>query len=200
MVTSWAVRLSHPETTWPALRSQRPDIGATTLADLGASIGGLDADLLKDIDIVQRAIPGVDVVAEHEMRFQRPFYGNWLGHLNELFTAPDAAERLEAIGRRAAAAERLAAVFEARLARGAGVRDELRHWSCGLQLARLRARQCLAMRGSGARDALAPLIEENRRQMADFAELWGESLTPQSLINELEVKFQRDIRVLCELG
>ena len=36
--------------------------------------------------------------------------------------------------------------------------------------------------------------------MAAFAELWGESLTPYSLINELEVKFQRDIRVLGELS
>ena len=200
MVTSWAVRLSHPETTWPALRSRRPDTRPVALAELGASLGGLDPAMLDDLDLIQRAISGIDVVSEQQMRFQRPCYGNWLGHLNDLFTAPDAAERLEAIGRRAAAAERLAAVFEARLARGEGVRDELRHWICGLQLARLRARQCLALHGSGACHALAPLIEENRSQMAAFAELWGESLTPYSLINELEVKFQRDIRVLGELS
>ena len=36
--------------------------------------------------------------------------------------------------------------------------------------------------------------------MASFAALWGESLTPQSLLQELEVKYLRDIRVLRELA
>ncbi len=200
LVTSWAVRLSHPETTWPALRSRRSETGAAALTETGAGLGGLDPAILEDLDLIQQAIGGIDVVNEQQMRFQRPFYGDWLGHLDRLFAAPDADQRIEMIGRRAAAAERLAAVFETRLARGEGVRDELRHWICGLYLSALRARQCLALHGGEAVRALGPLAEENRRQMASFAALWGESLTPQSLLQELEVKYLRDIRVLRELA
>ena len=203
MVTSWAVRLSHPETTWPAMLSESPSGGNDGLERCGAPVGGLDQTLLDDLDVAQAGIGGVDILAEQLMRFQRPFYGDWMGHVRELASASDAGKRLARIESRVEASGRLLRLFEERLSKGTGERDVMRHWICGLRLGELRARQTLAavrhVHGTDLAATLRPLVEENRNMMEDFAALWSESLTPHSLNQELEFKFRRDIRVLAEI-
>ncbi len=201
LVTSWAVRLSHPETTWPGMLSKGLATDDSTLEQLGASLGGLDNALLEELDQVQAGIGGIDILTEQLMRFQRPFTGDWLGYVRENTTAPDAAQRLERIRQRVVVADKLLKMFESRIHNGTGERDVLRHWICGLRLGKLRARQLLAVtrKHDDLVGSLRLLIEENRQLMSDFSELWSESLTPNSLVNELEIKFRRDIRALTEI-
>lgn len=179
-----------------------PATDDTALAVLGQSVGGLDNDLLDDLDAAQAGIPGIDILKEQPMRFQRPFDGDWLTHVRALTDAPDAAERIGGIRARLAATERLLPLFRERLERGQGDRDVLRHWICGLQLGQLRARQFLAVAepAPALAASLTALIEANRQVRSAFTALWSESLTPVSLIGELEFKFNRDIRLLQEIA
>lgn len=201
LVTSWAVRLSHPETTWPGMLATDTSLDEAVLARVGASIGGLDGGLLATLDQAQQGLNGIDILPEPLMRYQRPFYADWLGYVREIRTAPDAAERAGAIRQRIQAAATAQETLQARLDGGSGDRTALRHWIVGLRLLHLRTRQVLAMLEPQANleASLRLLIEENHRLMGDFIEVWRDSLTPTSLANELEIKFRRDIRVLTEI-
>ncbi len=204
LVTSWAVRLSHPETTWPAMLATNLELDGETLANVGASIGGLNNDMLDDLDIVQEAIEGIDRLAEHLMRYQRPFYGDLLGHIENIRQAPDAAEQFKRIEARIEAAKRLIAIFEQRDEEGLGDGEVLQHWIDALNLIELRSRQCLVLAQPDCSNGelltqLAVLVEENRHALTNFADLWKESLTTESLLEEIEVKFKRDIRTLTEI-
>jgi hypothetical protein len=61
LVTSWAVRLSHPETTWIALSDE--------------ALGSLSAEQRGWLDSVGRGLGGIDILDEQPMRFERPFHG-----------------------------------------------------------------------------------------------------------------------------
>ncbi len=202
LVTSWAVRLSHPETTWPGLLAEGRR-GTDELKTCGRPIGGLDGPLLKQLDLAQTVIPGIDNTLEPQMRFQRPFYGDWLQHILKLRDAPGSAALARKIGQRAEVCDALRQLFAKRLQQGQGDETVLRHWLDGLETGSLRAAQTAVLleiyRGRQPVSALKPFIARNRDQMKRFRQLWRQSLTPHSLDQELEIKFRRDIRCLEEL-
>lgn len=202
LVTSWAVRLSHPETTWPGMLSQNTSLDEATLARVGASIGGLDSRLLALLDKAQIGLNGATIILpEQFMRYQRPLYADWLEWVAKIRMEPDAAARMDAIRQQIKAAAAAQEILQTRLDGGIGERTVLRHWIIGLRLLHLRARQVLAILEpqTNLEASLRQLIEENHHLMSDFIEVWRDSLAPVSLANEVEIKFRRDIRVLTEI-
>lgn len=189
LVTSWAVRLSHPETTWIALSDE--------------ALGPLSAEQRGWLDTVGHGLGCMDILAEQPMRFERPFHGGLDQALHVLANSPDRDAAVRLLQEREQAGGLLLPVLNENLEKGAGDSHCLRHWLLGTELAVLRARQTLALLGmyrSGIdRPALERLLEQNQALLQRFVRLWSESVTPESLDQECEIKFRRDIRLLENL-
>ncbi|NLO35471.1 MAG: family 20 glycosylhydrolase [Clostridiaceae bacterium] len=186
LVTSWAVRLNHPETTWIALSDQ--------------ALGPLSAEQRGWLDTVGRGLAGIDILDEQRMRFERPFHGGLSQTLDALAQSPDRDAAVRLLQERQLAGEALLPLLNKNLATGAGDSNCLRHWLLGTELAVLRARQTLALldayRAGIDRPRLGKLLMQNQALMHRFEQLWSESVTPESLDQECEIKFRRDIRLL----
>ncbi len=202
LVTSWAVRLSHPETTWPALLATKYGQSGH-IEEVTQMLGGFTQEMLEDAESAQAGIFGIDILDENITRFEKPCYGKLVESIKTVHESANRDHYYEALESRGHSADRLISILDKHLKDGVGEADVIRHWLIGLRMSRLKAWQTITIldtfTGHKAIHSLRPFIEENASLMDDFTLLWKESLPSASLNRELDVKFQRDIRILQEL-
>lgn len=229
LVTSWAVRLNHPETTWPSLRAisnisevqinsftrdlalyEDNTAGLETAGEtekliehIGLPLGGIDMEHILLLMDVSKGYHSIDILLERNMRFERPFVDNYLKAIYEISTGKDRDNTVSQMEKRVESARKILSHLNDNLNQGKGDRDCLMHWINGIELVTLRTEQALAIidsyKNGVDRDKIKDLLERNISLMKEFEELWGESVTEYSLEQEKEIKFKRDIRMLENL-
>lgn len=202
LVTSWAVRLSHPETTWPSLLSKRQH-QSEHMEEVTGMLGGFTQSMLTDSEAARQGIFGVDILDEYITRYEQPCYGKLVQNISNIHLSENREQHYTVLERRCSSADRLISALEKNLKDGNGDADIIRHWIIGLRMSRLKSAQTIGIldtfTGHVSIDSLKPYIEANSNLMEEFIDLWKESLTSTSLGREVDVKFMRDIRILREL-
>ena len=225
LVTSWAVRLSHPEATWPSLRAVNisnwkkagEKFEPTNMWDgkdadgkkfieeyIAAPLGDITFEqLLLLNDVSNNGIFGIDIAIEENSRFARPYYDDYSRRVYEIWAGDNKNEIIEMLKKRIDSGKQILPVLQKNLNEGKGERDCIRHWIVGTELCILRSEQVLTIIDAYAnglnKEKVKELIERNKKLMKDFEELWSETVTEYSLEQEKEVKFKRDLRILENL-
>ena len=224
LVTSWAVRLSHPETTWPSLKainystgekdessSCKEDICNVKDTDerkfieeyITAPLGNITYEQLSLLNDVSKGILGIDITIEQNARFERPYYDDYSKRVYDIWAGDNKNEIIEMLKKRIDSGNQILPVLQRNLNEGKGERDCIRHWINGIELCILRSEQVLAIVDAYTngvnKEKVKELLERNEKLMKDFEELWSETVTEHSLEREKEVKFKRDIRILENL-
>lgn len=196
LVTSWAVRYSHPEATWPSLSVveclKKTD---PSLKPLGNITGRMDL-----IEEVTDGFFGIDIPTESFARFERPYYDIYMKTVYDIVNSKEKEDTSDKLKRRISACESLLHLLEKTKD---GDPDCIRHWILGVRIALLRSLGLKLMVESYGRDIdrdeVQKLIDSNLEAMALFEDIYRESVTEFSLAEEREIKFNRDIRILKNL-
>ncbi|NMB98364.1 MAG: family 20 glycosylhydrolase [Clostridiaceae bacterium] len=225
LVTSWAVRLSHPETTWPSLRainyaeqcmakdrarsegsnneSKGTDENGIIDENITAPLGNITHEQMMLLKDVSGGILGIDIMIEQNARFERPYYDDYSKRVYDIWAGDNKNEIIEMLKKRISSGKQILPVLHRNLNEEKGDSDCIRHWINGIELCILRSEQVIAIVDSYTngvnKEKMKELLERNKKLMNDFDELWSESITEYSLEQEKEVKFKRDIRMLENL-
>lgn len=201
LVTSWAIRLNHPESTWPSIKAME-----TLSRNIDTTLGNISHEHLLLLINASNGIFHIDFPHEANARYERPYYDDYSKTIYEIWASSKRNDVIETLNRRIDSGKEILPVLANNLRKGMGDKDCLRHWINGIELCILRSEQTVAMIDSYTnginRAYLEKLLIRNNELMKEFEELWSESVTDFSLEQEKEVKFLRDIRIienlLCE--
>ncbi|NLB41246.1 MAG: hypothetical protein GX815_03140, partial [Clostridiales bacterium] len=229
MVTSWAVRLNHPETTWPSMQainnvtenqitafgldlsnneSKLNEIETNKdtevlLKNIGVPLGGINMEHIRLLMDVSKGFHSIDILLEKNARFERPFVDNYIRIIYDIAIGSEKNATIGQLEKKVKSGKQMLSYFTGNLNQGKGYRDCLMHWVVGLKLCILRTEQAIAIINSYTygvdRKIMEELLERNVSLMKEFEELWSESVTDYSLEEEKEIKFKRDIRMLENL-
>jgi hypothetical protein len=216
IVTSWAVRLSHPETTWPSLKvvsAQDHELAsnfkeASLAGEFSAKIkkviteplGNINREQMSLLKYIAKGVRGIDITLEQNARFERPYYDEYYKAIYDIWESENRNDIVEMLNRRVSAGKEILPVLSKSFHKEKGDKDCIRHWINGIQLCMLRSEQAVTIIDSLTnglnRKQLESILECNKILMTDFETLWSESVTEYSLEQEKEVKFMKDIRIL----
>jgi len=199
LVTSWAVRMSHPETTIPGLIASDPRQYEKP-EQITSSLGGLGSEEIVLLADTAAGIRHIDIPTEHEMRFQRPYFDDYIKTVIKIIDEGEKETIMNRLDDRIQKGKESLKMLQNRT----GDTCCLQHWINGIRLCILRSEQLKgileAYTGNIDRRAMKRLHSRNLELLEDFRSLWGKSVTDDSLDHEIEIKFSRDIRILENLS
>jgi hypothetical protein len=211
LVTSWAIRLSHPETTWPTLKiinAKDSELVSDFLSGLkkiiAEPLGDISREQISMLQYLAEGLRGIDITLEQNARFERPYYDEYYKVIYDIWAGENKSEVIKMLNKRVDVGKELLLVLSESLQKKEKNEERngdcIRHWINGIKLCILRSEQAVAIIDSLEnglnRKRLEDILERNKNLMADFEKLWSESVTEYSLEQEKEVKFKRDIRTL----
>jgi hypothetical protein len=199
LVTSWAVRLSHPETTWPGLMANESKYRYAADKHAGF-IYGIDGNIINLLKEVGIGIQNIDIPTENKLRFERPFWDNYFGTIHTILQHGRYGEVTDALSIRIHSGKEALSLLQRMLLREEPNADELKHWINAIEKCVLCSEQVKVILDAYIErlnvGKLKQLYESNIELLKIFLDLWDDSVTDYSLEQEKEIKFLREIRVL----